>query len=194
LQLPTDGFWQWSTQEVSVSYVVFFDLETQRTFDEVGGRANIAQLGLAAAVTYNTRDQSFHYYLETMAAELVRELEGADLVVGFNLLSFDYPVLQPYTEIRLRDLPTLDMLDYLYRRLGFRLGLDALARATLGVAKSADGLQAVYWFREGRLDKVLAYCQQDVQITRDLFEFGRQRRHVLYRDQHGQLQRVSVSW
>ncbi len=123
--------------------VVIFDLETQRTFREVGGRHNLHRLGLAAAVTYSLRDGRFRHYLEKQAADLVAELQAADLVVGYNVIGFDYAVLQPYTQVQLRRLPTLDMMLELERVLGFRLGLDAVAKATLGTRKSGDGLQAV---------------------------------------------------
>jgi len=175
--------------------VVVFDLETQRTFQEVGGRHNLHRLGLAAAVTCSLRDGRFRHYLEPQAADLVAELQAADLVVGFNLLYFDYPVLQPYTQVLLSQLPTLDLMLELERSLGFRLGLDAVASATLGTSKTADGLQAVRWYRQGKLDQVLAYCQQDVEVTRGVYEFGRDRGYVEYWDlRHGVKRRVPVNW
>jgi DEAD/DEAH box helicase domain-containing protein len=173
---------------------VFFDLETQRTFDEVGGRQNLRKLGLAVAVTYSTDSGAFRHYTEDTVAELIEELRSADLVVGFNVLSFDYEVLRAYTDDPLRALPTADLLDHIHRRLGFRVSLDNLAGATLGTSKSADGLQAVEWFRQGQIQKVLDYCQQDVEVTRLLFEYGRTNRHVKYRDQRYRIQTVAVSW
>ncbi len=78
--------------------------------------------------------------------------------------------------------PTVDMLDHIYKRLGFRVSLDNLAGATLGTAKSADGLQAVRWYKEGRIQEILDYCQQDVEVTRQLYEYGKQHKHLKYRD------------
>lgn len=174
--------------------IVFFDVETQRTFDEVGGRQNIRQMGLSAAVTYSTASGAFRHYTEETVADLLAELRAADLVVGFNVLNFDYEVLRAYTTDPLDDLPTVDMLDHIHRRLGFRLGLDSLAGCTLGQAKSADGLQAVRWYREGRIQEILDYCQQDVEVTRQLYEYGRQNRHLKYWDRNYRVQRVAVSW
>ena len=174
--------------------IVFFDLETQRTFDEVGGRQNLSKLGLAVAVTYDSSSEEYHAYTEDQASELVKELSGAGLVVGFNLLSFDYEVLQPYTDYPLQTLPTVDMLRDIHQALGFRLPLQALAEATLGVGKSADGLQSVRWFRAGELEKVIEYCQRDVEITMKLYEYGRQRGHVLYWDRQGRMRKVFVNW
>ena len=174
--------------------VVFFDLETQRTFDEVGGRHNLGKLGLAAAVTYDSSSGEYQAYTEDQARELVEELSRAELVVGFNLLSFDYQVLQPYTDVPLQALPTVDMLRDVHQALGFRLPLQALAEATLGVDKSADGLQSVRWFRAGEMEKVIDYCRKDVEITVKLYEYGRQRGHVLYWDRRGRMRKVFVDW
>jgi len=174
--------------------VVFLDVETQRSFDEVGGRHNIRRMGLAAAVTYSTATGTFRHYTEDRCADLLAELRAADLVVGFNVLSFDYEVLRAYTDDPLDDLPTMDMLDQVYRGLGFRIGLNALAECTLGRLKSADGLQSLAWYREGKIQEVLDYCQQDVEVTRQLYEYGRQYKHLKYRDRNRRIQMVPVSW
>jgi DEAD/DEAH box helicase domain-containing protein len=174
--------------------VVFFDVETQRTFDEVGGRQNMRKLGLAAAVTYSTADGAFHHYTEDTVADLIAELRSADRVVGFNVLRFDYEVLMAYTDEPLKSLPTVDMLDHIHTRLGFRVSLDNLAGATLSTAKSADGLQAVRWYKQGRIQEILDYCEQDVKVTRQLYEFGQQHKHVKYQDRNYRVQMVPVNW
>lgn len=174
--------------------IVYFDLETRNTFDDVGGRDNISQLRLSVGVTFSTRADAYHRYTEENVADLVAEIKDADLVVGFNQLNFDFPVLGNYTREKLGHLPTVDMLDHLHRQLGFRVSLDNLASATLQTGKSADGLQAVRWWREGNLEALFAYCEQDVLVTKRLFEFGRQHRHVMFRDKRYKVQRVGVSW
>ncbi len=172
---------------------VFFDVETQNTFDEVGGHYP-ERLRISVVVSYNTADQAFHRYTEADVADLVKELQGADLVVGFNLYGFDYPVVMRYGDVDLRQLPTVDMLDVLYKTLGFRVGLDSVASATLKVGKSADGLQAVRWWREGKIEEIFKYCEQDVAVTRDVYEFGKKNHYVQYYDRRYQLQRVPVRW
>ena len=174
--------------------IVFFDVETQRTFDEVGGRHNIRKLGLSAAVTSSTAGGTFRHYTEDTVDDLIAELKAADLVVGFNVLNFDYEVLRAYSDERLDRLPTVDMLDHIYKRLGFRVSLDSLAASTLGTAKSADGLQAVRWYKQGRIQEILDYCQQDVEVTRQLYEYGKQYKHVKFRDRNYREQMVPVSW
>lgn len=174
--------------------IVVFDVETQRTFDEVGGRHNIRQMGLSAAVTYTPADSTFRHYTEATVADLIDQLKAADLVVGFNCISFDYEVLRAYTDEPLERLPTVDMLDHVHRALGFRIGLDGLASATLSATKSADGLQAVQWFREGRTQEILDYCQQDVHVTWQLYDYGCKHKHVKYRDRRYRVCTCPVSW
>ena len=173
---------------------VFFDVETQRSFDEVGGRHNIRKLGLSAAVTYSTADGAYQHYTEQTVADLIAELKAADLVVGFNVLSFDYEVLRAYTDDPLDDIETADMLDHIHKRLGFRVSLDNLASTTLGTSKSADGLQAVRWYKQGRMQEILEYCQQDVEVTRKLYEYGKQYKHLKFRDRSYREKTVAVSW
>jgi DEAD/DEAH box helicase domain-containing protein len=174
--------------------IVVFDLETQYTADEVGGWRNIRDMRLAVAVTYNAAMDVYCDYTEQEVDRLVATLRGADLVVGYNVLRFDYEVLRAYTTERLDEIPTLDMLDDLYRTLGWRPSLDAVAAATLGETKSADGLQAVRWFRQGQLDKVIAYCRRDVEVTWKTYQFGRHNGYVQYRDRKWRVHKVPVQW
>lgn len=175
---------------------VFFDLETQRLFQDVGGRHHLDRLGVSAAVTYSDRDGGFRSYLEADVPALIERLLEAPLVVGFNLLRFDYEVLAGYSERAdgLYRVPTLDLMVELEDRLSWRPSLDGLARATLGVEKSGTGLEAVRYFREGRLQEVVDYCRRDVEITRRLFEFGLKEGYLLAADRQGQTVRVPAPW
>lgn len=174
---------------------VFFDLESQFLFDEVGGRDHIDKLKVACAVTYSSLKNDFTVYWEKDMPALVDELKSAAKVIGFNLVQFDYRVLQPYApQTRFASIPTLDLLLDLYKNLGFRVSLDNVASATLGVSKTADGIQSVQWFRNGELDKVAEYCKADVDVTRRVFEFGRDNGFVHYKSKLGSKLKVSVKW
>jgi DEAD/DEAH box helicase domain-containing protein len=174
---------------------VFFDLETQNLFDDVGGRQNIAKLRVACAVTWSTARNDFAVYWEKDVPALVDELKAAARVIGFNLHGFDYQVLQPYVpDARFASIPTLDLMLDLQRILGFRLSLDTIANASLGQGKTADGIQSVAWFRSGELDKVAEYCKADVDVTRRVYEFGRDNGHVFYKSKLGSKLKVAVNW
>jgi DEAD/DEAH box helicase domain-containing protein len=174
---------------------VFFDLETQNLFQDVGGRLNLGLLKMACGVTWSTEKNDFSVYWEKDAPALIEELKSATRVIGFNLHNFDYQVLQPYAAgIRLASLPTLDLLLDIRRTLGFRLSLDTIASASLGIAKTANGVQSVEWFRNGELEKVAEYCKADVEITRRVYEFGREHGYVFYRSKLGSKLKVNVNW
>lgn len=175
--------------------LVFFDLESQNLFQDVGARAGIEKLRMACGVTFSTDRNDFAVYWERDAFALIDELRTADRVIGFNLIGFDYRVLRPYApKFNFASLRTLDLLQDIQRTLGFRLSLDAIAEASLGATKSADGLKAVQWFRAGELEKVAEYCKIDVDITRRVYEFGRTHGYIHYRSKLGSKLKVSVNW
>jgi DEAD/DEAH box helicase domain-containing protein len=177
-----------------VKNIVYFDLETQKSADEVGGWGNIIRMGLSVAVTYSTARGEYTIYGEKQVDELLRELQRADLVVGFNNLRFDYEVLHGYTSMDLTQLPTLDMLVELTATLNHRLSLDSIATATFGVEKTAEGLQAIRWFKEGKLAEIAEYCCYDVKITKLVHEYGRQNKQLFYENRFGKKLNVAVNW
>jgi DEAD/DEAH box helicase domain-containing protein len=174
--------------------IVVFDLETQRSFQEVGGRSQLHRLGVSVGVAYRYDEDQFLTYTEETIQDLVTLLMGADLVIGYNIKGFDYEVLRGYTQEDLQKLPTMDIMYHLESRLGFRPKLDSVASATLDVGKSADGLQALEWWRQGEIDKIAEYCQQDVRVTRDIYDFGKRNRFVLVSRFGGRPRRVEVEW
>ncbi len=174
--------------------IVYFDLETQKSAEDVGGWDKISAMRMSVGVTYNTATSSYRIYGEKQVDDLIRELQRADLVVGFNNLRFDYEVLHGYTPLDLRQLPTLDMLIELQNKLQHRLSLDSIATATFGVEKTAEGMQAIEWFRQGKLMDIAEYCCYDVKITKLVHEFGVNYRQLHYHNRFGKKQTVPVSW
>jgi len=161
--------------------IMFLDLETQKSAQEVGGWQNLHLMGVSVAIVYDALEDRFLTFQEDTVDDLLECLERAELIVGFNIKRFDYGVLGAYTTRDLLGLKTFDILEDVYRRLGFRISLDHLAKETLDRRKTADGLQAVEWFKQGEMEKLSEYCRQDVEITRDLFFYGLEKGHLLYR-------------
>ena len=62
--------------------VVVFDLETQRSFAEVGGRSQFHRLGVSVGVAYRYDQDEFLVVTEDTVDELVSVLVEADLVGG----------------------------------------------------------------------------------------------------------------
>jgi len=174
--------------------IVYFDLETQKSADEVGGWDKIRDMRMSVGVTYSTVRGDYRIYGEKRVDDLLTELQRADLVVGFNNLRFDYEVLHYYTVYDLRQVPTLDVLLDLQAKLQHRLSLDSIAGATLGVEKTAEGMQAIQWFRQGRLMEIAEYCCYDVKITRLVHEFGAANKQLFFKNRFGNKLSVPVSW
>ena len=189
--------------------IVYFDLETRRTANDVGGWHNKHEMGISVAVTYSTKLGEYIIYTEEMTGELIEQLRRADLVVGFNHVGFDYAVLMGHSVFDFTEhLNSLDLLIDLEKKLGHRIKLDAVASATLGTGKTADGLEAIRWWQQAsqakesgdvrtwadRLCSIADYCCHDVQVTRDVHRYGAQHGFVKYLDRANREQRVEVDW
>jgi hypothetical protein len=91
--------------------IVYFDLETQRTANDVGGWERKRDMGMSVGVTYSRNLTKYRIYPEKRVDDLIQQLLRADLVVGFNIVNFDYQVLMGYTILDLPlQLRTLDLL------------------------------------------------------------------------------------
>ena len=170
------------------------DLETQRSAAEVGGWHRADRMGVSCGVLYDSKKDTFIEYLENHIMQLIEDLQDIDLVVGFNIKRFDYMVLKGYLNFNFSSLNTLDILEDIYTCLGFRLSLAHLAKETLGAAKKADGLQALKWWKDGRIRDIIDYCKMDVQLTRDLYLFGRKNGYLIFRNRDRKRIRIPVDW
>ena len=154
--------------------LVVFDVETKKAFDEVGGY-HPEKLGVSVSgVWYGEEGTTgvLRGFREEEFPEMFKIFETADRIVGFNSIDFDVAALQPYYLGDLAKLPHLDMLQEVEKKVGYRVKLDALAKETLGIQKGGNGLDAITYFHEGNWEKLIKYCLQDVEITRDLYLHG----------------------
>ena len=171
-----------------------FDLETQRSAAEVGGWHRADRMGISCSVVYHAQKDVFNEYRENQISGLIADLKEFELVIGFNIKRFDFLVLKGYSDFDFTTLNTLDILEDIHQHLGFRLSLAHLTRETLGTAKTGDGLQALKWWKEGRIREIIDYCRMDVQLTRDLYLFGRQNGYLIFRNRDQKKVRIPVDW
>ena len=161
---------------------VILDVETIKSFDEVGGYfpgklgvsfvGVIEREGLPARWGEKVKEERYKIFEKDMDG-LWKILERADVVVGFNLEGFDMPALKPYYGGDIRQFPTLDLMLKFKEKVGHRISLDALAGETLGRHKSGNGMDAIRYYAQGKLDELAKYCMKDVEITRDIYDYGR---------------------
>lgn len=160
---------------------IVIDIETKKSFEEVGGQQNLARLGVSVAGVYFYKTDSYYAYEEHELPKLEQELAGCERIIGFNINHFDMPVLGAYMDMnRLNHVPRLDLFEEVVKKLGHRISLDSLASATLGTKKSGNGLQALAWYKEGKIDLIKKYCLDDVRITKDLYEYGKTHKKLFY--------------
>lgn len=163
-------------------YIVF-DLETQNIFSEVNSSDPTA-LDISVATVYDSGTDTYTTVTIDEIDTLWPIIEQADALVGYNSNHFDIPLLNKYYPGDLTQIKSIDLLEDIKVSLGRRLRLDSVAQATIGAKKSADGLQAVRWWREGEIDKIKKYCEQDVKVTKKIFEYAREHGHVKFKDGH----------
>ncbi len=176
------------------SHFVVLDVETRYSAAEVGGWHKAYAMGVSIAVLYDSAEKKFFHYTQDELPSMFERLQKAQAVIGFNIARFDYAVLQPFCTYSLRELPTIDLLDKIKQKLQYRVSLDNIASATLGTQKSADGLQALQWWKEGKLDMIATYCEKDVDITLQVYTYGLEHGHVLFTNKAQQKVRVPAEF
>ncbi len=162
--------------------ILVMDLETQKSFKEVGKSKldSLSKLKISVAGVYDYLTDQYRAYEEKELMELDKRIQTADMLIGFNIRRFDMPVLQPYIFKSVDLLPVLDLLDDIEKARGHRASLDSVARATLKEGKSGDGAEALVLYKEGRLTELKKYCLDDVRLTKGVYEYGCKEGKILF--------------
>lgn len=161
---------------------IVLDLETQNSFADVGGRSNNKLLKVSVCGVYFYETDSYEIYEEKELAKLAPLLAQADEIIGFNIIGFDFEVIQPYLNFNIFEVPHLDIMAEVAKVLGHRLSLETIAQATLGSGKSGKGTDAIMYFRQGRMEELKRYCLDDVRVTKEVYEFALKNGKVKYSD------------
>ncbi len=176
---------------------VILDVETKRTFDEVGGffpeKLGISFVGVCVREGFTGKGEMQSYF-EKDLPNLFPLLEKADVVIGFNIDGFDMPTFTNYYNADISKIPTLDVMGRIKDSVGHRIGLDAVAHETLGIGKTGDGLDAIKYFKNKEWDKLEKYCIQDVAVTRDVYDYGLQKGHVKFKNKWNRLIEAQVDF
>ncbi|MDO8626387.1 MAG: ribonuclease H-like domain-containing protein [Candidatus Magasanikbacteria bacterium] len=169
-----------------MSKEIVFDIETQNTFADVNN--DFTKLRVSVISLYRYETDAYESYTEDELGKVWPLFERADRLIGFNSEHFDLPILNNYYPGDLLKLPSLDIMKEVKANVGIRLKLDSIAEATLdNIKKSADGLTALRWWKEGRVDDVKKYCEQDVRVTKEIYEFGKTNSQLFYKNLVGEV-------
>ncbi len=161
---------------------IVLDLETQKSFEDVGGFGKNHLLKISVVGVYSYTKDKYFTFTEDQIYKLGEMLYEADQIIGFNIVNFDFQVLQPYLNFNLSDIPALDILKEVEKLIGHRVKLDNLAQTTLGVGKSGDGLQALKLWKLGQMEELKKYCLDDVRITKDLHDYVQKHGKCMFKD------------
>lgn len=166
--------WARCAEQIHMRQIIL-DVETQKTFDEVGGffpdRLGISFVGVCVRDGFSGKGEMMGFFEQDLP-KLFPLLESADVIVGFNCDNFDMQTLVPYYKSDISKISTLDLMVRIKNSVGHRIGLDAVAQQTLGTGKGGDGLDAIKYFKSKDWESLSKYCLQDVAITRDIYDYG----------------------
>ena len=160
---------------------ITLDIETKNFFQDVDSN-DPAALDISVVCIHDSETNGFKSFLQEQLRDLWPILEQADILVTWNGDHFDIPLLNKYYPGDLSKLKSVDLMKEMANALGRRLKLDTVAGATLGANKSGGGSDAIEWWKAGLVDKVIAYCIDDVRLTKDLYEYAMKNGHLKYRD------------
>ena len=193
----------------------FFDLETQYLFEDIEprwkqmrgkGKSRVRdtvtkKLRLAVAGLMD-HEGAVKIFTEDNIEELFNALNSVDLIIGHNLLRFDYIVLSTYCSgvdavEKFRE-KTFDTLQELEKVTGIWTGLDDLGHLNLGIHKSENTLKIPEMWRCGKHDEVKAYLRTDLEITKGIYDCGKTRGELKYtHKEYGKIKgvrTVKVHW
>lgn len=183
---------------------VIFDVETQKLFSEIGSY-DPANLGISIVSAYirqvdDTQQElsgTMYSFWEHELADMWKHFSGAQRIIGFNSIKFDVPALKNYSPTGFEKLPHFDIMKAVRDNLGFSLSLNHLATHTLGQQKTDVGVNAVeYWKKhdDESLKKLKYYCEADVTLTRNLYDFGVKQKHLKYLDKWNNPKQIPVDF
>ena len=160
---------------------ITFDIETRNTFQDVESNDPVA-LDISVVCIHDSLTDEYTSYLQEDFPRLWPILEQADMLITFNGDHFDIPLLNKYYSGDLTKIKSLDLMNEVRNSLGRRIKLDTLAEATLGKNKSGHGLEAITWWQNGEIDKIIKYCIEDVRITKELYDYALKNGKLKYKD------------
>ncbi|PID83611.1 hypothetical protein CSB11_00520 [Candidatus Campbellbacteria bacterium] len=162
---------------------IIFDIETRNIFADVGSD-NPADLDISVLSLYDYKTDKYYSFLQEDFDKMWPFFENADVLITFNGKHFDLPLLQKYAPFDLSRIKHLDIFQKVQESIGRKIGLDTIANQTLGEAKSANGLQAVAWWNEGKVDEIIKYCEKDVEVTKNVYEYAKENKILYFEDRN----------
>jgi DEAD/DEAH box helicase domain-containing protein len=160
---------------------ITFDLETKNFFQDVGS-SDPTDLDISVVCIHDSLNDQYSSFLEKDFNKLWPTIEQADMLVTWNGDHFDIPLLNKYYPGDLTKIKSLDLMKKVQETFGRRLKLDSVGEATLGKNKTGHGSDAITWWQNGEIDKLISYCIEDVRLTKELYDYAIQNKKLKYKE------------
>lgn len=157
---------------------IVFDIETKNSFEDVGGHDHLRDLEVSVIGAYSYNQNKYFCFEDSELEKFGKFLKQAGLLIGFSSKNFDVPVLEKYYNFNIAAIPHFDILEEIEKTFGRRIGLGVLAEANIGLGKTGHGLEAIDMYKRGEIEKLKNYCLQDVKITKEIFDFVKEKGYL----------------
>lgn len=176
----------------NLTYVI--DIQTSKTYEEVGGKQWLSQMGISFAALLNHETEEIKLYSENDINTLLDEIVSSHLLVGFNLKKFVYKVLSGFRNYDFENVSSLDVLENIRKKIVHKPSMNDLFLGTLGTYKSIDNMRITRMFKEGKIEEVKQIIIGNVRALNSVYTFGKQKGYVFLNDQTGQRWKITVAW
>lgn len=178
-------------EDIKEKDILYLDIETQYIMTDFEGgwkraenykNIRIAELGILQNNEYKT-------FEEDNIAELAFDLAKASLIVGHNIIQFDYEVLKWYYDhkeqyilpkLKSKTFDTMLEFSKFTKDGAGWVGLDDIASRNFGMKKTEDSIKIPEMWRAGKHDQVKAYLHNDLLMTEKFFLAGRKGHNFKY--------------
>ncbi|MDO8602011.1 MAG: ribonuclease H-like domain-containing protein [bacterium] len=164
------------------------DIETKQTFAELGGKGRefLDKMEMSVCGVYSYKKNEYYCYGEDEFEKLKALLSEKALLVGFSSNKFDLPIINRTLGLDLMSYPRVDISDEIERQTGRLIGLSKLATANLKINKFGNAVSAPDLYRDGRIKELKEYCEQDVKITKELYDLIKKQSWLLIPDRNSE--------
>ena len=171
---------------------ILYDIETTEKIGE-GGKLEAMQISVLGwhtswgkEVKCTTMDHLTNF---------VDDLKQAEMVVGFNQISFDNKVLQKYVpDVNLSEIPQFDIMREAKKNAGKKVALERFTLGTFDERKAGAGSSAPALWKSGNMDELIEYNMKDVDLTVKLFHHACKEGFLIYLDkQTDEPERINTS-
>ena len=173
---------------------IILDIETKNSFADVGGKQNLHLLDISLIGVYSYRRDEYLAFEEKEFLLFQKFLKEVGVVVGFSIYNFDLPLIEKHFDYKFDNHIIFDILKEIEEKRGHKISLDELAFANIGKKKNGNGLKAIEFYKQGKIEALKKYCLNDVRLTKELYELILKQNHLIIPSKFHKSVKVIFDW